>query len=286
MMGAENTACVQPSIADALGFGRQLIGAVDARLLLREVLACTAVRLAAYPEQRLGKEQWASYQALVRRREKGEPVAYILGRREFFGHSFKVSPAVLIPRPETELLVGLAVDVVQGIQRPRIVDLGTGSGVIAISIALELAGSGASVLAVDLSADALAVARENGQLLGAEVDWRQGGWYDPVIGERFDCIVSNPPYICLDDHHLLEGDLRFEPSRALSSGADGLDDLRKVIGGASAHLNADGWLFVEHGYDQAVAVQALLRESGFEHVSTRSDLAGIPRVSCGQSARS
>ncbi len=281
-MVAEWTGAELPSIADALSYGRQVVDAVDARLLLREVLDCSAVRVAAYPEQRLGRDQWIRYQALLRRREAGAPVAYLLGRREFYGRSFRVSPAVLIPRPETELLVERVLRSVEGVECPTIVDLGTGSGAIAITIALELMGRGARVLGVDVSASALDVARENAALLGAQVEFRLGSWYEPLRGQRFDCIVSNPPYICGHDPHLRQGDLRFEPMGALSAGIDGLDDLRQIIAGAPAHLDTAGWLFTEHGYDQAESVHELMRDSGFDEVARWADLAGIWRVSGGR----
>ncbi|WP_159684211.1 peptide chain release factor N(5)-glutamine methyltransferase [Cognatazoarcus halotolerans] len=281
-MDAERISVGLPSIAGALSYGRRAVDAVDARLLLREVLDCSAVRIAAYPEERLSHDQWAHYQTLVRRREAGEPIAYILGRREFYGRSFKVSPAVLIPRPETELLVERALQAVSGTECPTILDLGTGSGAIAITIVLELADRAARVCAVDVSAASLDLARENARLLGANVEFCEGSWFGPLLGRRFDCIVSNPPYIRTDDRHLEQGDLRFEPPGALSAGVDGLNDLRDIIEEASVHLNRTGWLFVEHGYDQAWSVGELLAQAGFEELSAWPDLAGVVRVSGGR----
>lgn len=285
-MAADKAPVSAPSIAEALVFGRRLIDAVDARLLLRDALQCTATRLAAYPEARLDADQWTRYQTLVSRREEGEPVAYLLGCKEFYGRSFKVTPAVLIPRPETELLVELCLRTVGQADRPGVLDLGTGSGAIAVTLALELTRCGGEVCGVDASAAALEVARDNALSLGAWVEFRHGSWYSPVDHERFDCIVSNPPYIREDDRHLGEGDVRFEPSSALSSGADGLDDLRQIVRGAAAHLKPGGWLYVEHGYDQAGAVGELFRQAGFAGVCAWPDLAGILRVSGGRIASS
>ena len=271
-----------PTIAEALRFARERIESVDARALLRMALNCSASRLAAHPEAALNEAQWHAYQSLVRRRGKGEPVAYLVGSREFYGRSFKVTPAVLIPRPETELLVELVLGMIGAKERASVLDLGTGSGAIGITLALELASKNGVVSAVDVSPDALDVARHNAAVLGANIGFFLGSWYRPLGERQFEYIVSNPPYVRADDHHLCEGDLRFEPHGALAAGADGLDDLRQIVAGAANHLQAGGWLLMEHGYDQAEDVRRLLQASGFSEIGSWSDLAGIPRVSGGR----
>lgn len=213
----------------------------------------------------------------MKRRVAGEPVAYIVGWREFHGHRFRVTPDVLIPRPDTETLVDAALALVPGDASARVLDLGTGSGCVAISIAL--ARPLAQVVATDSSPAALAVARGNAQALEARnLRLLAADWYAGISG-RFDLIVSNPPYIAAADPHLATGDLRFEPADALSPGGDGLDALRAIIAGAPAHLRASGWLLVEHGWDQGEAVGSLLAAAGFAHRSTHHDLGGHHRVS-------
>ena len=230
----------------------------------------------------------ARFQALAERRRAGEPLAYLLGQQEFYGRPFAVSPAVLIPRADTETLVETALEQLARLRRQRcavplsLLELGTGSGIIAITLALEAPDT--EVHAVERSPDALAVAQQNAKALRADnIHWHAGSWWQALASRRrFDLIVSNPPYIAANDHHLQQGDLRFEPPQALAAGPDGLDDLRIIIGGAPTHLNPGGWLLLEHGYDQEAPVQALLRDAGFADVFTRRDLAGQPRVSGGQ----
>ncbi|HJV95691.1 MAG TPA: peptide chain release factor N(5)-glutamine methyltransferase, partial [Albitalea sp.] len=222
---------------------------------------------------------------LAARRLAGEPMAYLLGEREFFGRVFKVTPAVLIPRPDTELLVEQALDRIEERDTPDVLDLGTGSGIIAVTIAL--ARRDARVWATDASANALAVAMGNAQALGAtNLHAVLGDWYGALAEADappvFDLIVSNPPYIAVTDEHLGQGDLRFEPTGALTDHDDGLRHLRTIIAGAPAHLAADGWLLLEHGYDQGEAVRKLLAEAGFAEVFTAQDLAGHDRCSGGQ----
>jgi release factor glutamine methyltransferase len=214
------------------------------------------------------------FQDFVRRRRAGEPVAYILGRKEFYGLELGVNPAVLIPRPETELLVELALE--KGFS--SVVDLGSGCG--AIALALKRHRPGARVVAVEASAAALVVARRNAVRLGLEVEFLHGEWVNPIAGQRFELIVSNPPYVADGDPHLAE--LRFEPPGALVSGRDGLDAIRQIASAAPAHLAPGGWLFLEHGMGQHFAVQELLHTAGLEEVATWPDLAGIPRVSGGK----
>lgn len=269
-----------PDIGGALNWSRKRIDAVDARILLRHVLRCSAVRLAAYPEARLEPPEWTEFRLLVGRREAGEPVAYLIGEREFFGRPFAVNPSVLIPRPDTELLVELALAHFGDKPRTRVLDLGTGSGAIAITLALELPA--ADVAAVDRSREALWVAMANAARLKASVSFVLGDWFAPLHDERFELIVSNPPYVAAADPHLGEGDVRFEPPTALAAGPQGLDDLAVITGGAPRHLEAGGWLFVEHGYDQAAAVRGLLTDAGFSSIASWKDLAGIERVSGGR----
>jgi len=250
----------------------------ETQTLLQHALNVNRAYLLAHPEQELDAAQTAVYRALLQRRLAGEPIAYILGEREFFGLKFKVSLATLIPRPETELLVYLALRHLP--QGGRVLDLGSGSGAIALSIVH--ARPDAEVTVVDASIEALAVARENARRLNiVNTRFVQSDWFARLAGERFDLIVSNPPYIADGDAHLAQGDLRYEPRSALASGADGLDDLRRIIGGANAHLTTGSWLLLEHGYDQAVAVRGLLLSAGFNGVFSAKDLAGIERVSGG-----
>lgn len=253
---------------------------LEARMLWQHVLQVSRSWLIAHDDTRITADQLATYRDLEARRLAGEPMAYILGVREFMGHEFQVTPSVLIPRPETELLVETAVSIIQGRAGAAVLDLGTGSGAIAISIAL--ACPTAQVVATDISADALSVARNNAQSLGADVEFHQGGWYQALpAGKVFDLIVSNPPYIPVGDPHLTQGDLRFEPVQALSDGRDGLDAYREIVAGAPAHLRSGGSLYVEHGWDQSDQVCALLRHAGFRKIHSLPDLAGILRVSGG-----
>ena len=203
--------------------------------------------------------------------------------REFYGVQFHVSPAVLIPRPETEVLVDLALERIPLDRIDRILELGTGSGCIALAIVMNRPL--ARVTATEVSAAALAVARDNARRLDADLEFREGDWYAALGDERFDIIVSNPPYVAAGDPHLTEGDLRFEPGTALCDGSDGLASIRKIVAGAPAHLSAQGWLLVEHGYDQAAAARDLLTAAGFGMVRSWRDLAGIERVSGGQDGK-
>lgn len=216
--------------------------------------------------------------ALYARRQAGEPIAYITGEREFYSLEFVVTPDVLIPRPETELLVDLAVARLP--QRGHLLDVGTGSG--AIAVALAHARPDAAVSACDLSQTALQVARGNAARHGTQVDFRHSDALDAYAGQRFDIIVSNPPYIAEQDAHLGQGDVRFEPRLALTSGADGLALIRQIAGDARAHLHAGGWLLFEHGHDQGAACTALLRSLGYTEVDDHADLAGIGRVCVGR----
>jgi release factor glutamine methyltransferase len=252
---------------------------IEVQCLLQKVLNVSRAYLFAHPEHVLNDEAETSYQALVKRRLSGEPIAYILGEREFFGLNFIVTPATLIPRPETELLVELALE--RSTDTVRILDMGTGSGAIALAIAYQRPD--AEVWACDASTAALSVAKENAQLLGiANVNFIKSDWFSALDQQRFDIIVSNPPYIATGDHHLTQGDVRFEPLSALAAGVDGLDDIRRIITQAGAHLCKNGWLLLEHGYDQASLVRDLLQASGLTAVFSAKDIAGIERCSGGQ----
>ena len=254
---------------------------LDAELLLCQVLARPRSYLYAWPERVLDSAQQMLLAQLAGRRSQGEPIAHILGQREFWSLPLKVNPATLIPRPETELLVEAALARIPSDAAWALADLGTGSGAIALAVASERPLC--RVSAVDRSAAALAIAEENAVQLGlANLDFRQGDWFEPLQGQRFAMLLSNPPYIRSDDPHLQQGDLRFEPLSALASGADGLDDIRRLITEAPAHLEPGGWLMLEHGYDQGEAVLALLEKRGFRSTATLTDLQGHGRVSIGQ----
>ncbi|KAF7598562.1 MAG: protein-(glutamine-N5) methyltransferase, release factor-specific [Candidatus Dactylopiibacterium carminicum] len=267
------------NLGEALALARGRIDNVDARILLREATGATAAQILAFPERGIAPEAARRFCDWLARRVAGEPVAHLLGGREFYGRPFRVVPATLIPRPETELLVELALDRLQSTQAPQILDLGTGSGAIAVSLALERPD--AAVCAIDYSPEALEFAQHNALALGACVDFRLGSWYAPVSERRFDLIASNPPYIAENDPHLGQGDLRFEPLTALASGPDGLNDLRHIVAQAATHLLPGRWLLLEHGYDQAEAVRLMLETAGFRAVASWRDLAGIERVSGG-----
>jgi release factor glutamine methyltransferase len=253
---------------------------LENRILLCHALHLTRVGLITQSERALTETEAAALSALVERRRRGEPIAYIVGKREFFGLEFQVSDAVLIPRPDTELLVELALERLPA--RGRVLDMGTGSG--AIAVALAHARPDAQVTALDVSEAALAVARANAAANGARVRFLHSDWFAAVGAEQFDMIVSNPPYIRAGDEHLSRGDLRFEPVGALTDHADGLSALRTIVQGAPARLVAGGWLLMEHGYDQAAHVRALLAEAGYVDVASWCDLAGIERVSGGRLA--
>ncbi|MFS0756335.1 peptide chain release factor N(5)-glutamine methyltransferase [Noviherbaspirillum sp. 1P10PC] len=263
------------SIAEVLA--QSPLDALDTRVLLCHALHLTRVQLITRADHLLNDTEAARLEALLARRAAGEPVAYLTGEREFYGLPFQVTPAVLIPRPDTELLVELACE-----RLPRggsVLDMGTGSGAIAVAIAH--ARPDAQVSALDASAAALEVARGNAARNGVHVDFLQSDWYAALslAPRRFDMIVSNPPYIVAGDRHLSEGDLRFEPVDALTDHADGLSALRTIVAGAPAFLAPGGWLLMEHGYDQAQAVRALLQ--GWNQVQSWRDLAGIERASGG-----
>jgi release factor glutamine methyltransferase len=251
---------------------------LDAQLLLAHVLGVPRVRLRSHPEGLAEPEATRRYRALVERRTAGEPLAYLTGEKDFWTLRLKVTPAVLIPRPETELLVERALALWPA-ERARVADLGTGSG--AIALALASARPAWRLVASDVSPQALATARANAAALEiTQVEFRLGSWFEPLAGERFDLLVSNPPYIAADDPHLVW--LAHEPRLALTPGSDGLACLRAIIHGAGAHLEPGGWLLLEHGATQAQAVRHELVLAGMRHVRSHRDLAGLERMTEGQ----
>ncbi|MCB5188775.1 peptide chain release factor N(5)-glutamine methyltransferase [Methylobacillus caricis] len=255
---------------------------IEIRALLRHALGdASPAWLIAHGEDTIGEETRHHFELLLQRRMQGEPVAHILGQREFYGREFAVTPDTLIPRPDTETLVEVALGKIPQAKEFHILDLGTGSGAVAISIALERPH--ASIVAVDRSHPALVVAQNNGTRLGANnVRFIESDWFSALNNQSFDLIVSNPPYIAQDDIHLQQGDLRFEPLSALASGADGLADIRRISASARRYLNPQGWLMMEHGYNQADKVAEILHQDQYHNIMTIADLAGHGRVTMGQ----
>ncbi len=269
------------TIEKALFQAYQHIKKVDARLLLEKALQVDHAFLLTHPNQSLTSQQSEQFFHWVTQRLQGMPVAYLTGQREFYDSVFRVSQAVLIPRPETELLVDLALDLIPVDRVCKILDLGTGSGAIAISIAKHRPLS--QVIAVDISLEAIEIARWNASNLQvSNVHFLLGKWFDELSHEKFDLIVTNPPYVAENDPYLQQGDLRFEPKIALSAGYDGMDCIAHIIQNAAKYLVNEGWLFIEHGYDQAEACQLLLEKARFNNIRCYTDLAGIIRVSGGQ----
>jgi release factor glutamine methyltransferase len=266
-----------PRLCAALSL-EQAEARLEVRVLLGHALGVSRAWLIAHEHEELPAPLLEKYEALLARRLSGEPVAYLLGEKEFFGRSFHVTPDVLVPRPETELLVELALEKLP--PPARVLDLGTGSGCIAITLALERPDCG--VIAVEQSAAALALAKQNAVHLGAKLGFYPGSWYQalPAEMEKFDLIASNPPYVAEGDPHLAA--LTHEPAQALASGPDGLADIRHIVEGARAWLKPGGWLLFEHGWDQDEACRGLLQQAGFCDVETRADLAGIGRVTLGR----
>ena len=280
-MAATKTIVNPPTLAQALAQAHTLgLARIDAQLLLLHAVGrpdAGRAWLLAHDTDAMDEAVHAQFIALCQRRLAGEPVAYLTGRKEFYGLPLQVDARVLDPRPDTETLVDWALEVIAPLALPHVVDLGTGSG--AIALALQSQRTDAQVLAVDASTDALAVAQANAERLGLPVQFQPANWLAGVEG-LFDAIVSNPPYIPSADPHLAA--LTHEPLQALASGADGLEDIRTIVAQAPTHLRPGGWLLLEHGYDQAQAVQALLATHGFAQVQSRNDLAGIARCTGGQ----
>ncbi len=272
---------IRQLLAEAAGQLPGVEGRHEAELLLLHVLGRERGWLFAHATDVVEPATEAAFAQLLQRRIQGEPVAYLLGRRGFWTLDLVVSPATLIPRPETERLVELALERLPPDRPLQVADLGTGSGAIALALASERPL--AQVLATDMSPEALSVAADNARHHElVNVRFRQGSWHAALGQERFDLIATNPPYIAAGDPHLTQGDLRYEPATALASGADGLDDIRVIVAGAPAHLRDGGWLLIEHGWDQGPAIRALLAQAGFGEVSTAVDLEHRDRVSLGR----
>lgn len=252
---------------------------LEAELLLCSVLGCERSHLIAHADEVPDRGKASLARGGFARRRAGEPIAYIAGRREFYGITLKVTPAVLIPRPETELLVGLTLE--RAAPGARVLDLGTGSGAIAVALACERPDL--AIVGTDISETALAVARRNVRDQGAAVELVCGDWFEALAPGRFDLIVANPPYVSEKDAHLGQGDVRFEPLLALLGGKDGLDCIRKIAAHAQDRLRPGGWLLLEHGYDQGDCCVELFREFGYIDVESLEDLAGLPRVCVGRS---
>ena len=280
-MQTSSTLCLDSVLRAAAARLPTLEGRHEAEQLLAHALGRDRAWLFAHAIDELEAGQVAAFEALLARRIAGEPVAYLTGRRSFWTLELEVNADTLIPRPETELLVELALARLPDAEKINVADLGTGSGAIALSLAQERPR--AWVIATDASAGALAVAKRNALSHGiGNVEFRQGSWFAPLSGERFDLIASNPPYIAEGDPHLQQGDLRFEPATALSSGSDGLEDIRDIVAHAGEHLVAGGWLLLEHGLEQGAAIRGLLEIAEFVEVETAQDLEMRNRVTLGR----
>jgi release factor glutamine methyltransferase len=288
--GVKTTPSISPTVAQAVQAARQRLAAalpwltpaearLEANVLAARALGVDRAWLVAHDRDVLAPAQAAAVEAFVARRLAGEPVAYILGEREFFGRAFTVTPDVLIPRPETEHLVEAALERFPADRSIAVLDIGTGSGCIAITLKLERPAW--QVTAVDVSPAALVVARRNAERLGAEVTFLESDLFSALDGRRFGLIVSNPPYVAEADDHLRQGDARFEPVGALASGPEGLNAARRIVEQARDHLNPDGWLMLEHGYDQGASCRQMMRLAGYAGVETRSDLADLDRIAVG-----
>lgn len=255
--------------------------ASDASILLCHVLDCSSSHLIAWPDKQLSSANEQHYNDIIQRRMLGTPVAYITGEKEFWSLALKVTPAVLIPRPETEILVEFALEVLRKKPTATIADLGTGSGAIACALASEHPGW--KITATDASAEALAIAQHNADAHQLQnITFIQGNWCEALQQQDFDLIISNPPYVAIDDPHLDDGDVRFEPDGALSSGIKGMDDIELIAREAGAHLKPGGWLVIEHGYDQQQMVRDCFTSNGYVEITQQSDLADIPRITAGR----
>lgn len=269
------------TIGRLLQSAAMMVDRIDARWLLQSVLNANAAYLISHADQLLGVDQIDHFRQLLARRIAGEPVAYLTGERGFYDLVFEVTPDVLIPRPETELLVEMTLAKIPAGRKCSVLDLGTGSGVIAVTIARHRPD--ARVVAVDLSPRAITVACRNAEKHAVKnVVFIKADWFSHFAAEKFDVIVANPPYVAEGDPHLKEGDLRFEPMAALTAGRDGQDCLRSIITQAPGYLEPSGWLMLEHGYDQAAVCRELLGQVGFARLFTETDLAGTDRVTGGQ----
>ena len=266
------------TVGEALDAARGVLPRLDADVLTAHALGCSRDTLYAFPERAMPTDDARRLAGFVRRRRRGEPLAYIVGQREFWSLTLCVDPRVLVPRPETECLVEAALARIGDIA--TVLDLGTGSGAIALAVAASR--SNARVVGVDRDSGCIDVARQNAARLELTATFRQSDWFSALDpSERFDVVVANPPYVADGDPHLDDDGLRFEPRDALVAGTDGLDALRRIVPAAPSHLVRGGWLCVEHGHDQQAAVRDLFLEHGFQDIETAPDLAGMPRVTCG-----
>jgi len=278
--GYENDMATIESLLDTADLPDSPTPRLDAELLLAAALNKPRSYLRTWPERELDDEQLSLFQNHLQRRRQGEPVAYILGHQGFWSLDLEVAPHTLIPRPDTELLVETALELLPATPL-AVLDLGTGTGAIALALASERPAW--QVTGVDRVEDAVALAERNRQRLQlGNAAFLHSHWFSALSGQRYGLILSNPPYIRADDRHLNEGDVRFEPSSALIAGSDGLDDIRAIIQAAPQHLLSGGWLLLEHGFDQAEAVRSLLSEGGFVEVNSRRDLGGHERISLGR----
>ncbi|MFP6826240.1 MAG: peptide chain release factor N(5)-glutamine methyltransferase [Pseudohongiellaceae bacterium] len=277
------------TIKQALSQAQRLQGVsegwrLESEILLAHVLNCERETLFAWPAQELSRQQADAYQNMMQRRERGEPIAYITGKKAFWDFELKVNPQVLIPRPETELLVETAINLLQPkcSAALRLADLGTGSGAIALALARHRKHW--RITAVDISPQALALAAENAQLLQVEnIEFCESSWCDGLDARAYDLVAANPPYVAVGDRHLQQGDLRFEPSIALAAEASGLSHLQEIVKKCRKILKKEAWLLLEHGFDQKQAVSNLLRDAGYSNISCAVDLAGVDRLTCAQS---
>ena len=254
---------------------------IDAQILLNHILQCNTAHLLAWPEKKLNEEQISSYQQLIQQRQQGLPVAYLTGLREFWSLNFSVNNSTLIPRPETETLIEFILDKFSNRKEIKLLDMGTGTGAIAITIATEKPGW--NIFASELSADALNLARHNSNSHQTNnISFVQSNWFTNIKQSDFDIIVSNPPYIANDDPHLLAGDVRFEPQSALSAGAAGMDDIEHLCRHAKKHLKKNAWLIIEHGYNQKRLVSDCFAKNGFTQIEQKQDLSGHIRMTAGK----
>lgn len=269
----------QLSVGGVSDDGLRDSAALDSKVLLAACLGRELVYLHTWPEKRLDECQFKGFQGYVAQRVLGHPVAHIIGYRDFWTLRLKVSPATLIPRPETELLVDIALTLNLA-ESPKVLDLGTGTGAIALALASEKPHW--LITGLDKSAEAVALAKDNAILHKLDrVNFMQSDWFSGVTQQQFDLIVTNPPYIEENNHYLQQGDLRFEPSSALTSGGDGLEDIRLIVTQSKHYLTANAWLVIEHGYQQSDQVKDILRSHGFQQIRSECDLNGLPRVTLG-----
>lgn len=254
---------------------------LDAQVLLTHILQCNTAHLLAWPEKTLNEEQLTNFQQLIQQRQQGLPVAHLTGLREFWSLNFSVNDSTLIPRPETETLIEFILDKFSGRERIKLLDMGTGTGAIAITIATEKPGW--TIFASELSADALKLARHNSNCHQTNnISFVQSNWFTNIKQSDFDIIVSNPPYIANNDPHLLVGDVRFEPQSALSAGATGMDDIEHLCQHANKHLKKNAWLIIEHGYNQKQLVSDCFTKNGFTQIEQKQDLSGHTRMTAGK----